>query len=244
MDNQLYIPKRLKVGFHKREDTYSKKLAYVIYYDDKGKLRKEKSWTSWLSYSKDQKDTQQRCLFSFRKKEMNLVEQFPELQKVIEFAMKAHGEQKRIHGGPYWLHPIAVAEIITNRFDITDITVIVAAICHDILEDTKVSYSELVNNFGQEAASIVVELTKPQRDLFDSRSKIERANDIYSKLAKSSEQARIIKVADRIHNIQEMKFTSLDFQEKYIKDTELLIDYLDGTPFLVELREEFEKAKA
>lgn len=47
MEEKLYIPKKLKVGFQKRSDTYTKKLAYVIYIDDKGVLRKEKSWQSW-----------------------------------------------------------------------------------------------------------------------------------------------------------------------------------------------------
>ncbi len=47
MDKQLYIPDKIKVGFQKRGDTYTKKLAYVIYYDLKGELRKEKSWESW-----------------------------------------------------------------------------------------------------------------------------------------------------------------------------------------------------
>lgn len=48
MNNQLFIPKKLKVGYNKREDTYSKKLAYVIYYDNKGVLRKETSWKGWI----------------------------------------------------------------------------------------------------------------------------------------------------------------------------------------------------
>lgn len=48
MDNQIYIPKRIKAGYNKRNDTYSKKLAYVIYYDDKGVLRKEGSWKNWI----------------------------------------------------------------------------------------------------------------------------------------------------------------------------------------------------
>ena len=39
--------KKIKVGFQERSDTFTKKLAYVIYYDQKGKLRKEKSWNSW-----------------------------------------------------------------------------------------------------------------------------------------------------------------------------------------------------
>ena len=47
MQNNLYIPSKLKVGFQERSDTFTGKLAYVIYYDEKGKLRKEASWRSW-----------------------------------------------------------------------------------------------------------------------------------------------------------------------------------------------------
>lgn len=47
MNNQLFIPQKLKVGFQKREDTYTGKLAYVICYDEQGKLRKEYSWEGW-----------------------------------------------------------------------------------------------------------------------------------------------------------------------------------------------------
>lgn len=45
--DKLYIPKKLKVGYQKRTDTYTGSLAYIIYYDDKNVLRKEKSWSSW-----------------------------------------------------------------------------------------------------------------------------------------------------------------------------------------------------
>jgi len=47
MENNIFIPKKIKVGFQNRSDTYTQKLAYVIYYDIKGKLRKEASWNSW-----------------------------------------------------------------------------------------------------------------------------------------------------------------------------------------------------
>jgi hypothetical protein len=47
MQDQLYIPKKIKVGYQHRSDTYTKKLAYVIYFDDKGVLRKQKSWDGW-----------------------------------------------------------------------------------------------------------------------------------------------------------------------------------------------------
>ena len=50
MDKQLFIPDKIAVGFQKREGTYTQKLAYVIYYDQKGVLRKEKSWNSWRDH--------------------------------------------------------------------------------------------------------------------------------------------------------------------------------------------------
>jgi len=53
MKEQLYIPKKINVGFQKREGTYTGKLAYVIYWDDKGKLRKEASWNSWRHKPED-----------------------------------------------------------------------------------------------------------------------------------------------------------------------------------------------
>lgn len=49
----IYVPKKIKVGFNNRNDTYTGKLAYIIYYDEKGKLRKETSWNSWRNKSID-----------------------------------------------------------------------------------------------------------------------------------------------------------------------------------------------
>lgn len=56
MHNTLYIPKKLNVGFQKRDDTYTGLLGYVIYWDDKGKLRKEPSWNSWRHKPGDKKN--------------------------------------------------------------------------------------------------------------------------------------------------------------------------------------------
>ena len=58
MNSNIFIPKQIKVGFQNRSDTYTKKLAYIIYYDEKEKLRKENSWNSWRDYKIDPKDFQ------------------------------------------------------------------------------------------------------------------------------------------------------------------------------------------
>lgn len=51
MKSSIFIPKKINVGFRERKDTYTKKLAYVIYFDEKNVLRKEKSWNSWRDHS-------------------------------------------------------------------------------------------------------------------------------------------------------------------------------------------------
>src|SRR5882757_9030872 len=53
MNNQLFIPSKIKVGYQEREDTYTKRLAYIIYYDNKGVLRKETSWRGWIDKGND-----------------------------------------------------------------------------------------------------------------------------------------------------------------------------------------------
>jgi len=58
MNTQLFVPKKIKVGYNERPDTYTKRLAYIIYYDNKGKLRKEASWNSWIDKGCDGKEYQ------------------------------------------------------------------------------------------------------------------------------------------------------------------------------------------
>ena len=56
MNDKFYLPKKIKAGFQKRSGTYTGKLAYVIYYDDKNVLRKETSWNSWRNKEIDPLD--------------------------------------------------------------------------------------------------------------------------------------------------------------------------------------------
>lgn len=56
----IFVPKKVNVGFQNRKDTYTGKLAYVIYFDETGKLRKEPSWQGWRVKSKEMKNNFQR----------------------------------------------------------------------------------------------------------------------------------------------------------------------------------------
>lgn len=65
MNNQMFIPNKIKVGYQKRQDTYTGQLAYVIYYDNKGKLRKETSWEGWRDKKIDSQEFDNKPISGF-----------------------------------------------------------------------------------------------------------------------------------------------------------------------------------
>lgn len=165
-----------------------------------------------------------------------LIEENPQFTSEVEFIRQSHGSQTRKHGGPYYLHPVAVANIVRGRFKITEANFILAALYHDLLEDTQVTREEIILRSSLWVANVVSELTKPKGSKYTPQ-------EVYGRLGQGSLPARIIKVADRIHNISEMELASPEFVKRYIADTEVLIVCLEGTPFLDELKGDFEKIK-
>lgn len=65
MKNTIFVPKKIKVGYQERDDTYTKRLAYVIYYDEKGVLRKETSWKSWCRQNLGENDYENNPISGF-----------------------------------------------------------------------------------------------------------------------------------------------------------------------------------
>ena len=85
-------------------------------------------------------------------------EEKQEVLKAIYFAEKLHINQKRASGDPYIIHPYAVAKILINLR--LDYTTIIAAICHDVLEDTGISRKQLKAKFGENVVKLVDGVTK------------------------------------------------------------------------------------
>ncbi len=80
------------------------------------------------------------------------------LGKAYNFALKAHENQKRQSGDPYAIHPIAVANILTDlKLDSATIT---TGLLHDTIEDTYATYETIKNEFGKEVADLVEGVTK------------------------------------------------------------------------------------
>ena len=127
------------------------------------------------------------------------------LNKAYVFSMKAHGEQLRHSGDPYYAHPIEVAGILTNlRMDTASIC---TALLHDVLEDTPTSFDELSDMFGEEIASLVEGVTKlSQIELSGEVSK--QAENFQKFVLAMSKDLRVllVKLCDRLHNMRTLQY--------------------------------------
>ncbi|WP_442603516.1 RelA/SpoT family protein [Paenibacillus sp. KN14-4R] len=140
------------------------------------------------------------------------------IEEAYEFADQAHHGQVRRSGEPYILHPVAVAEIIVNMQ--MDTTSIIAALLHDVVEDTTVPLDRVKEKFGETCAMLVDGLTKLERIQF--KSKEEQQNENYRKMFVAMAQdirVILIKLADRLHNMRTLKFQSEENQRRIAYET-------------------------
>lgn len=136
------------------------------------------------------------------------------VQKAYIFSKEAHGNQKRHSGDPYFSHPVAVAEILTELK--LDQESIITALLHDVVEDTDVTLDEIEKEFGEEVAKLVDGVTKLGK--IENVPANERLAENFRKLTLAmSEDIRVllVKLADRLHNMRTLFY--VPSQEKKIK---------------------------
>ena len=149
---------------------------------------------------------------------------FDLINKAIYWAKKYHGDQKRKSGEAYYTHPLEVAYMISEYKLKTDL--IVASILHDIIEDTEVTAKMIHNAFGQRIAEMVDMLTRDRPD--GTKLTIEEViNNAYKKADK---EVLLIKLIDRLHNIQTIGSLSAKKIEKTI--TETLANFIASSMYL------------
>ena len=127
------------------------------------------------------------------------------LNKAYDFALKAHQTQKRDEGSPYIIHPIAVANILTELK--LDSATIATGLLHDTIEDTHATYETIKNEFGQEVADLVDGVTKIS--VFENQALSNSKAENFRKLIlATSKDIRVllVKLADRLHNMRTIKF--------------------------------------
>ena len=129
------------------------------------------------------------------------------LDKAYNFAVKAHKNQKRASGDPYSVHPIEVANILTElKLDSATIT---TGLLHDTIEDTFATYETIKNEFGDEVAELVDGVTKISvfENTAGANSKVENFRKLILATSKDI-RVLLVKIADRLHNMRTIKAIS------------------------------------
>jgi guanosine-3',5'-bis(diphosphate) 3'-pyrophosphohydrolase len=151
------------------------------------------------------------------------------LLAAIAFAANKHRDQRRkdAAASPYINHPIALAKVLANEAGIDDERVLIAAVLHDTLEDTETTVQELVRQFGQEIAEIVIEVSD---DMALSKAARKQQIDHAPRL---SRRAKLVKLADKICNLRDIAHSpphdwTLQRRQAYFDWAKAVIDQLRG----------------
>ena len=141
------------------------------------------------------------------------------LNKAYDFAVKAHSNQKRASGDPYSVHPIEVANILTDlKLDSATIT---TGLLHDTIEDTYATYETIKGEFGEEVADLVDGVTKIS--VFENTATTNSKAENFRKLIlATSKDIRVllVKIADRLHNMRTIKaITKKDKRKRIAQET-------------------------
>ncbi len=134
------------------------------------------------------------------------------------FANEGHKNQKRKSGEPYITHPLQVA-IYLSEINL-DVETIIAALLHDLIEDTEITYEDIKTKFGKEVADIVDGVTKLDKIKYNTTEEA-KADAIRKMVIAMSKDIRvlILKLADRLHNIKTIEFHNDWKQEKIASET-------------------------
>lgn len=140
------------------------------------------------------------------------------IRRAYELAKKAHEGQTRVSGEAYIIHPLHVAQILT-QLHLDDVT-ISAALLHDVVEDTIYTNEQMKEMFGDEVAMLIDGVTKLGRLQYKSKeeAQLESYRKMFLAMAKDI-RVIMIKLADRLHNMRTLKYMREDKQKRIARET-------------------------
>lgn len=145
-------------------------------------------------------------------------EQIQQIQAAFEFGALAHAGQTRKAGGAYIWHPVAVAEILAEIQ--LDHESLIAAILHDVIEDTPYTKQDIIDRFGERVAEMIDGVTKLGKLAFDTPQEAQAENFRKMMLAMSRDiRVILIKLADRLHNMRTLGVMRPEKQRRIARET-------------------------
>jgi GTP diphosphokinase / guanosine-3',5'-bis(diphosphate) 3'-diphosphatase len=161
------------------------------------------------------------------------------IRSAAEWARRLHGEQKRASGDPFFIHPLSVASILV---DINmDAQAVIAALLHDVLEDTETTKTALRKEFGREVESLVQGVTKISVLRGRSRS-LQHAETIRKMLFAMVKDVRVIliKLADKLHNMRTLGYLPEEDRKRIAMETIDIYAPLAGRLGISRIKDELE----
>lgn len=138
------------------------------------------------------------------------------VMRAYRFAKEAHSAQFRKSGEPFLIHPIAVAQILAELG--LGVETICAALLHDTIEDTSVTYEEIVKQFGESVALMVEGVTKLTKIQYGENANAETLRKMIVAMSKDI-RVLVIKLADRLHNARTWQYVSANSANSKAKET-------------------------
>jgi len=138
------------------------------------------------------------------KKLIKAIENLKDEEKIllaIDIAKKSHKGQKRDEGQDYIIHPLRIANCLIFELSITDTHLLVAAILHDVVEDSYTTLNDIEKNFGEKIAGYVEKLTRNKEK--------ETKQEKFQKSMKESKEVRLLKAADWLDNLRSFPYRTL-----------------------------------
>jgi (p)ppGpp synthase/HD superfamily hydrolase len=140
-----------------------------------------------------------------------------EVSRAVSLAVRHHGDQRRPTGEPYLEHLLEALEVLARGARVTDQAVLVAAVLHDVVEDTACDVEDVRAEFGDEVASLVSWVTIPPVGPGQDKKAVKEA--YLARLTAAPGKAVLVKLADRVSNVQTVRRLSPGKQREYYAQT-------------------------
>lgn len=147
-------------------------------------------------------------------------------QKALSFATLAHeGQFRKYDKMPYIVHPIAVAELVKDMTD--DSEMIAAAYLHDVVEDTEITHEEIFLEFGLRVAELVYDLTDQfTKEMYPEFNRKKRKKLEAERLGKISKEAQLIKICDMADNTKSIIKDDPGFASLFLREKSYILEQM------------------